>query len=159
MCAGTLYPAGTRRPADRIAATVGRYPAPEPITGAETISGDRNRRSDRRSRRTSARIKRPQDAPQSFTWYQIPHTMPERLQSHGSDRRAQAMNRSRRSCRTAYNCNFIMLQYDSMMIQKDIEIYHDICYNTIKARETRNEKSRTAKPDRTGGAANKSEIP
>ena len=28
-----------------------------------------------------------------------------------------------------------------------------------QAKETRNEKSRTAKPDRTGGAANKSETP
>ena len=73
-------------------------PAPEPIAGAGTISGDRNRRS----RRTSAHIQRPQEragAPERCTLVQIPHTMPERLQSHGSGRRTQARN-SRRGLHT-----------------------------------------------------------
>ena len=122
-------------------------PAPEPIAGAGTISDDRNRRS----RRTSAHIQRPQEhtgahrsaaahctawntrissrtpqerrralhgteyhaanrtpqecrrTPERCTLVQIPCTMPERLQSHGSDRRTQARNSLRRSYRTAYN--------------------------------------------------------
>ena len=75
VCAGTLCPAGYASGADRIAATVGRCPAPEPIAGAGTISGDRNRRSDRRTstaRNTRISSRTPQNAPQGFTWYGIP---------------------------------------------------------------------------------------
>lgn len=70
----------------------------------------------------------------------------DRRRRAGESRRTQARNSRRRSCRAAYNCHFIMLQYDSMMIQKDIALLSDLWYHIVKARET-NEKSRTAKPD------------
>lgn len=153
-CARTLYPAGTRRPADRIAATVRRNTEPEQMQAADReqiAAGDRPERqtyiAPQEYRRSAHNAN---TAPERCTWYMIPDTAPERVQSHGSGRRCSAGISRRISCRTGYRINTTdFSSCDNMTVRRHKKTLQIYGYCDIMS-ATKGKSPRHAKRRRSG---------